>query len=120
MSATDLQNIGSVDVLREHIKQVMQIHQIMFDKLITDKVYLPIELNEFSGDAGDIYLQFSEIISEQHCRVSQVKQHLNAAAIFVGGAVIESELIAEPRIFGEEIAEPIEDQPYRPGVKPLG
>jgi hypothetical protein len=94
-----------------HLKQVMCIHQALFDRLIADGAEMPLELAEFFEDAGNLYLKFSEQISDRYCRTeSKVKEHLHSIPTVIQQVAVQTELVAEHRIVGaEQIAEPLEN-----------
>jgi hypothetical protein len=60
------ENTGTtVDFSRTYMKQVVTIHQAMFEKLLFDKdATVNLELAELFQDAGRTYLQISERISK--------------------------------------------------------
>jgi hypothetical protein len=54
-----------VDFSRTYMKQVVTIHQAMFEKLLFDQdAAVSLELAELFQDAGRTYLQISERISK--------------------------------------------------------
>jgi hypothetical protein len=55
-----------VDFFRSHLKQVVSIHRVMFEKLLfeEDSTVGP-ELAELFEDAGKTYLKIAEHISER-------------------------------------------------------
>jgi len=54
-----------VDFSRIYLKQVVAIHQAMFEKLLFDEdAALSLDLAELFHDAGKTYLQISERINE--------------------------------------------------------
>lgn len=54
-----------VDFFRSHLKQVVTIHQAMFQKLLfEDDSAVGLELAELFQDVGKTYLRISERISE--------------------------------------------------------
>ncbi len=55
-----------VDFLRSHLKQVVSIHRVMFEKLLfeEDEAVGP-ELAELFEDAGKTYLRIAEQISDR-------------------------------------------------------
>jgi hypothetical protein len=54
-----------VDFSRTYMKQVVAIHQAMFEKLLFDEgATVGLELAELFDDAGRTYLQISERINE--------------------------------------------------------
>jgi hypothetical protein len=54
-----------VDFSRTYMKQVVTIHQAMFEKLLFDEnTAVSLDLAELFYDAGRTYLQISERISE--------------------------------------------------------
>jgi hypothetical protein len=54
-----------VDFSRTYMKQVVVIHQAMFEKLLFDKdAAMSLDLAELFHDAGRTYLQISERINE--------------------------------------------------------
>jgi hypothetical protein len=54
-----------VDFSRTYMKQVVAIHQAMFEKLLFDEnEAVSLELAELFYDAGRTYLQISERINE--------------------------------------------------------
>jgi hypothetical protein len=56
-----------VDFSRAYMKQVVAIHQAMFEKLLFDEnAVVSPELAELFQDAGRTYLQISERISETY------------------------------------------------------
>jgi hypothetical protein len=57
---------NSEDYLRTHLRQVLTIHQKMFEKLLCETSQLPLELAELLEDAANVYLGISEEISERH------------------------------------------------------
>jgi hypothetical protein len=59
-------NTGTtVDFSRTYMKQVVTIHQAMFEKLLFDEdAPVSLDLAELFRDAGKTYLQISERISE--------------------------------------------------------
>jgi len=63
-----------VDFFRSHLKQVVSIHRVMFQKLLfeEDSTVGP-ELAELFEDAGKTYLQIAERISER-CKSRQTIQ----------------------------------------------
>jgi hypothetical protein len=53
-----------VDFLRSHLKQVVSIHRVMFEKLLFEEDSdVGPELAELFQDAGTTYLQLAERIS---------------------------------------------------------
>ena len=57
----------SVDFSRTYMKQVVAIHQAMFEKLLFDeRATVSLELAELFQDAGRTYLQISERINETY------------------------------------------------------
>jgi hypothetical protein len=61
-------NTGTtVDFSRTYMKQVVTIHQAMFEKLLFDEnAAVGLELAELFQDAGGTYLQISKRISETY------------------------------------------------------
>jgi len=56
---------ATVDFSRTYIKQVVAIHQAMFEKLLFDKdAAVSLDLAELFHDAGKTYLQIAERINE--------------------------------------------------------
>jgi hypothetical protein len=56
-----------VDFFREHLKQVVTIHQAMFQRLLFEEDgEVGAELADLFQDAGKNYLQMSKRISEKH------------------------------------------------------
>jgi len=56
-----------VDFSRTYMKQVVTIHQAMFEKLLFDQdAAVSLELAELFQDAGRTYLQISERISKTY------------------------------------------------------
>jgi hypothetical protein len=56
-----------VDFSRTYMKQVVAIHQAMFEKLLFDKeAAVSLELAELFDDAARTYLQISERINETY------------------------------------------------------
>jgi hypothetical protein len=54
-----------VDFSRIYLKQVVAIHQAMFDRLLfAEDAAVSLELAELFRDAGKTYLQISERINE--------------------------------------------------------
>ena len=54
-----------MDFSRTYMKQVVAIHQAMFEKLLFDeKAAVSLELAELFDDAGRTYLQISQRINE--------------------------------------------------------
>ena len=53
-----------MDFSRTYMKQVVAIHQAMFDKLLVEDAAVSLELAELFHDAGRTYLQISERINE--------------------------------------------------------
>jgi hypothetical protein len=54
-----------VDFSRTYMKQVVAIHQAMFEKLLFDEAAaVSLDLAELFRDAGRTYLQISERINE--------------------------------------------------------
>jgi len=63
-----------VDFSRTYLKQVVAIHQAMFEKLLFDEdAAMSLDLAELFHDAGRTYLQISERINET-CRSRQFLQ----------------------------------------------
>lgn len=55
----------AVDFSRTYMKQVVAIHQAMFEKLLFDEdTAVSLDLAELFQDAGRTYLQISERINE--------------------------------------------------------
>ena len=55
----------TVDFSRTYMKQVVAIHQAMFEKLLFDEdAAVSLDLAELFHDAGRTYLQISERINE--------------------------------------------------------
>jgi len=52
------------DYFRAYLRQVVGIHQTMFEKLLSDEGELPLELAELFKDAGDTYIRISERMNE--------------------------------------------------------
>lgn len=63
-----------VDFFRSHLKQVVSIHRVMFEKLLfeEDSAVGP-ELAELFEDAGKTYLELAEHISDR-CHSRQAAQ----------------------------------------------
>jgi len=60
-----------VDFLRSHLRQVVTIHQSMFQKLLFEEEdVVGMDLAELFKDVGKTYLRISERISE-----SRVSEH---------------------------------------------
>ena len=56
---------NTVDFSRTYLKQVVTIHQAMFEKLLFDEdAAVGLELAELFQDAGRTYLQLAERINE--------------------------------------------------------
>jgi hypothetical protein len=56
-----------VDFSRTYMKQVVAIHQAMFEKLLFDQhAAVGLDLAELFHDAGRTYLQISERINETY------------------------------------------------------
>jgi hypothetical protein len=56
----------TVDFSRTYMKQVVAIHQAMFEKLLFDEdAAVSLDLAELFRDAGKTYLQISERINER-------------------------------------------------------
>jgi hypothetical protein len=55
-----------VDVLRDHLKQVVSIHQLMFQRLLFENDTTEMDLAELFNDAGKTYLRISQQISEKY------------------------------------------------------
>jgi hypothetical protein len=53
-----------VDFSRTYLKQVVSIHQAMFEKLLFDQDAVGLDLAELFHDAGKTYLQIAERINE--------------------------------------------------------
>ena len=54
-----------MDFSRTYMRQVVTIHQAMFEKLLFDKdAAMSLDLAELFHDAGKTYLQISERINE--------------------------------------------------------
>jgi hypothetical protein len=63
-----------VDFFRSHLKQVVSIHRVMFEKLLFEEDSdVGPELAELFADAGRTYLQISERISDR-CQSRQPAQ----------------------------------------------
>jgi hypothetical protein len=61
----------AVDFFRAHLKQVVSIHRVMFERLLFDEDSdVGPELAELFEDAGKTYLQIAERISDR-CHSSQ-------------------------------------------------
>ena len=57
----------AVDFSRTYLKQVVAIHQAMFEKLLfDDDAAVSLDLAELFHDAGRTYLQISERINETY------------------------------------------------------
>jgi len=55
-----------VDFFRSHLKQVVSIHRVMFERLLFDEdSAVSPELAELFEDAGKTYLQIAKHISER-------------------------------------------------------
>jgi hypothetical protein len=55
----------SVDFIRSHLRQVVSIHQAMFQKLLFEEdSAVGLELAELFQDVGKTYLRISERINE--------------------------------------------------------
>jgi hypothetical protein len=54
----------ALDLLLQHLRQVVAIHHAMFDKLLFDQVPSARELAELFEDAGNTYLQIAEQLNE--------------------------------------------------------
>jgi hypothetical protein len=55
-----------VDFYRSHLKQVVAIHQAMFQKLLfEDDAAVGVDLAELFQDVGKTYLEISKRISER-------------------------------------------------------
>ena len=60
-----------MDFFRSHLKQVVSIHRVMFEKLLFEEnSEVSPELAELFEDAGKTYLQIAERISDR-CRSRQ-------------------------------------------------
>jgi hypothetical protein len=56
-----------VDFSRTYLKQVVEIHQAMFERLLfADDATESIDLAELFHDAGQTYLQIAERINERY------------------------------------------------------
>jgi len=56
----------AVDFLRSHLKQVVSIHRIMFERLLFEETSdVGPELAELFEDAGKTYLQIAESINDR-------------------------------------------------------
>lgn len=111
----------AVSSFQAQVKQVVTIHQAMFDKLLADHVDLPLELAELLEDAANVYLNLSEEISQRHVGVawSDVEERPHTAVVVPRG-MLEPKLVAEPRVAGpEDVAEPVESETDGTGVQPL-
>ena len=65
---------AAVDFSRTYMKQVVAIHQAMFEKLLFDEdAAASLDLAELFHDAGSTYLQISERINES-CLAQQSLQ----------------------------------------------
>ncbi|WP_375412601.1 hypothetical protein [uncultured Bradyrhizobium sp.] len=57
----------TLDFYRSHLKQVVAIHQVMFQKLLfEEEAAVGLDLAELFDDVGKTYLQIAEHIS-QNC-----------------------------------------------------
>ena len=55
-----------MDFFREHLKQVVTIHQAMFEKLLFEEdLAVGLDLAELFQEVGKTYLEISERISER-------------------------------------------------------
>lgn len=63
---TPLEREAVLDFFRSYLKQVVGIHQVMFEKLLAEDTELPLELAELFEDAGNTYIRISERISEDY------------------------------------------------------
>jgi hypothetical protein len=55
-----------VDFFRSHLKEVVSIHRLMFEKLLFEEDSdMGLELAELFEDAGKTYLKIAERISER-------------------------------------------------------
>ena len=66
LSGPNMRSEYLVDFFRSHLKQVVSIHRVMFEKLLfeEDSAVGP-ELAELFEDAGKTYLKIAEHISER-------------------------------------------------------
>jgi hypothetical protein len=57
---------NAVDFSRPYLKQVVAIHQVMFEKLLfAEDATVSLDLAELFHDAGKTYLQIAERINER-------------------------------------------------------
>ena len=107
---------------RSHLQQVVQIHGVMFDRLLSEDLDIPLELAELFEDAANTYLEISEAIAERYSK----RKGLNLGrqskpAIELAWSMVETKLLPEPGVpRSENVTEPLENDPDRPGAEPLG
>jgi hypothetical protein len=73
------------DMAQLTLRDVLAIHQIMFDRLMVDEDQFALELAELLEDAANRYLDMSEDISERH-RQKHSKQAVLPGIIGTGAA----------------------------------
>ena len=55
-----------MDYYLDYLRQVTEVHHVMFEKLLADEGKYPRELAELFEDAGRTYLRISERLSERY------------------------------------------------------
>ena len=63
-NATESEKV--VEFFRAYLKQVVSVHQTMFEKLLFEQPEICLEVGELFEDTGNAYLAISELISEKY------------------------------------------------------
>ena len=109
-----------MDFSRILLKEVVAIHQAMFEKLLFDENGDRWTWNwpNYSRTPAKTYLQIAERISETCLSSIPCKiEHFPEPGVVLARRIVQPELVAEPWIFAaEDLAQPIEDQTDRTGA----
>lgn len=101
-----------IDHFHRHLKQVVKLHIAMFEKLLCQTDELPLDLGGLFEDVANIYLDFSESVSERarlHT-ILEIEEQLDTDVEPVW-RMAQLEAWAKPRVGRtEQLGEPIEDE----------
>jgi hypothetical protein len=107
-----------MNYLRDHLQQVVTLHTSLFEKLLFESKEVPVELAELFEDAGNTYLNLSELITRRcrHQRDLDIKEQFDARIIPIR-RMVKAELAVEPGIArAEHLTEPVKHKLNGPGV----